>query len=287
MYHNPSQQRPLQGHAERGPPLLENCQKRRCLKVLPSPAKPPSPNGKSIPKLTLFHPHHRYRNFSTEEALIFSYVESASREGIWTRQIRAKTNLHPTVLNRYLKNLEKKRMIKATTNAKYPSRKTYILYNLVPSEEISGGCFYTDGKLDDEFIAALQKFAEHVIRTRSWVVEQAGGATLPPETGYKDYATLKDITRDFNESKVSNVSVREKEMLMVVDTLVWDGKVVRVMKGKAYKAVYPKMGMGDMENGLTQSPCGRCPVFDMCEEGGVVNAASCTYFQDWLALGEK
>ena len=232
-----------------------------------------------------------------EEALIFSYVESASREGIWTRSIRSKTNLHPTVMNRCLKSLENKRMIKAIRNAKFPTRKTYILHNLVPSEDISGGCFYTDGKLDDVFIAELQKFAEAVIRKRSWVIEQASAAestsgrservVLPPPPGFRGYPTLQEITREFNESKVSTISIREAEMRQVLDLLVWDGRVVRVMKGKAFKAVYPKAQMEDMENGLTQSPCGRCPVFDMCEEGGVVNAGSCTYFQDWLEGGGK
>ena len=37
-------------------------------------------------------------------------------------------------------------------------------------------------------------------------------------------------------------------------------------------------------NGLTESPCGRCPVADIYEEGGPVNARNCEYFQEWLEI---
>ncbi|BEI81114.1 hypothetical protein CcaverHIS002_0202740 [Cutaneotrichosporon cavernicola] len=35
--------------------------------------------------------------------------------------------------------------------------------------------------------------------------------------------------------------------------------------------------------GQTQAPCGTCPQFNFCEEGGPVNADSCSYFTDWLS----
>ena len=34
--------------------------------------------------------------------------------------------------------------------------------------------------------------------------------------------------------------------------------------------------------GLNQTPCGKCPQFGFCEEGGPVNADSCRYYADWL-----
>jgi DNA-directed RNA polymerase III subunit RPC6 len=29
-------------------------------------------------------------------------------------------------------------------------------------------------------------------------------------------------------------------------------------------------------------PCGKCPVFSFCQEGGPVNATECVYIEDWL-----
>ena len=38
-------------------------------------------------------------------------------------------------------------------------------------------------------------------------------------------------------------------------------------------------------NGLTEAPCGRCPVIDLCGKGGAINAASCVYYTEWLEKG--
>ena len=35
--------------------------------------------------------------------------------------------------------------------------------------------------------------------------------------------------------------------------------------------------------GQTQIPCGKCPQFNLCQEGGPVDADSCAYLDDWLA----
>ena len=44
---------------------------------------------------------------------------------------------------------------------------------------------------------------------------------------------------------------------------------------------------GGPGNGLSEVPCGRCPVFNMCEVGGPVNAEECVYFDEWLGdVGE-
>jgi DNA-directed RNA polymerase III subunit RPC6 len=44
------------------------------------------------------------------------------------------------------------------------------------------------------------------------------------------------------------------------------------------------MGAEATGNGLTETPCGRCPVFDLCEEGGPVSPSNCVYFVQWLDM---
>jgi DNA-directed RNA polymerase III subunit RPC6 len=39
-------------------------------------------------------------------------------------------------------------------------------------------------------------------------------------------------------------------------------------------------------NGFVEVPCGRCPVFELCEDGGPVNPSTCVYFQRWLGREE-
>lgn len=34
--------------------------------------------------------------------------------------------------------------------------------------------------------------------------------------------------------------------------------------------------------GWSEAPCGRCPVFDFCQEGGPVGPSGCEYYGEWL-----
>lgn len=261
---------------------------------------------------------YRYKNLGVEEALVYSYIESSGREGIWTRTIRNRTNLHQAVFNRCLKSLENKSFIKSIQSAKFPKRKVYILYQLQPSEDVTGGPFFTDGTLDEEFVHQLGMWAEKYVLGRSWyhastkapdkrkrkaklsaeeaehlktqefkeIQREETSVALPMPPGYTGYPTVPEITRAINQSGISGVVMKEAEMRQLLETLCWDGRLMKVMDGKGYKTVHrPKTHDADASaNGLTEAPCGRCPVFDLCEENGPVNAGSCTYFQEWLKM---
>ena len=237
----------------------------------------------------------RYKQLSTEEAMVFSHIESAGREGIWARTCRSRTNLHPTTLNRCLKSLESKAMVKQFVSSKNANRKMYILANLQPSEDVTGGPFFTDGKLDEEFVYVLGRWIEKYIASRSWRHHSYKGndgertknkKLLPMPPGFTGYPTLPEITRAMNDSRItSGVVLKEAEMKQLVDLLRWDGHIIEVMNGRGYKSVRASFTEDEdffTGNGLTEAPCGECPVFDLCEEGGPVNARSCTYFVDWL-----
>jgi len=48
-----------------------------------------------------------------QEKLVYQIIEAAGNKGIWTRDIRFKCNLMLTEVNKILKNLESKKLIKA------------------------------------------------------------------------------------------------------------------------------------------------------------------------------
>lgn len=254
--------------------------------------------------------------------MVYSYVESAGREGTWIRLLRARTNLHMTVMNRCLKALETKNYIKPIKSIKFPGRKTYMLAHLQPSEDITGGPFHTDGVLDEEFVHQMGYWTERYVIGRSWWHPPLHGSgkrknraklsqeqaedlraqelegregrdprrersskmlSMPP--GYTGYPTIPEITKAINASGISGVVMKEAEMRQLLDLLCYDGRLYPVLKGNAYKAA--RQGGSDeeiIENGLMESPCGRCPVSDICEEGGPVNARTCEYFKEWLEM---
>lgn len=91
-------------------------------------------------------------------------------------------------------------------------------------------------------------------------------------------------------------SLSTDEIQNILNVLVWDEKLEEVNGG--YRTVRGVMAKqpGEEEdeagederkrgNGLTEAPCGRCPVIDLCETGGLINAATCVYFDQWLRHG--
>ena len=219
---------------------------------------------------------------------------------------------------RCLKSLEQKVFIKPIQSAKFPKRKIYILAHLQPSDDVTGGPFYTDGILDEEFVHQLGLWVENYVLKRSWyhpptkalvkkrgksklsqeeadeiragehteAAKNSARAMLPMPAGFTGYPTIPQITKAMNESGLSGVVMKEAEIRQLMDILCWDGRLTKVMGGKGYK--YVRQVTSDdgqhARNGLTEAPCGTCPVFDLCEEGGPVNAKTCEYFQTWLAI---
>ncbi|PGH12437.1 hypothetical protein AJ79_04273 [Helicocarpus griseus UAMH5409] len=264
----------------------------------------------------------KLQTLNAEERLIYSVVESTGRSGVWTRTIKSRTNLHQTIVNRSLKSLETKNYIKSVRNVKYPQRKMYMLSGLQPSEDVTGGAWFTDGVLDADFIRGLGGWIEQWVSRRSWYDPVAAERKakrqkiqpnsakgepqfLPYRPDYKDYPTVADITTAINNSGLTPVTMGESSIAQLLEMLCYDGKLISLRDGAAYKSVKKPnqislqrdLGLqtGDQAddktdqdsltlggNGMTEAPCGRCPVFSLCQEGGPVNAENCKYFDDWL-----
>jgi len=165
--------------------------------------------------------------------------------------------------------------------AQYPTRKIYMLYELTPSIEVSGGPWFTDSELDHEFINELLSAMSKFIASRSFPRTTAANKdSVSFGPGHTGYPTLSQIYLWVKNSSLTEVELAEADIKSLLDVLMYDGKVERVVGGTAYRAVRKTEDMS--VNGFTESPCGRCPVFNLCKEGGPVSASNCKYFEDWL-----
>lgn len=136
---------------------------------------------------------------------------------------------------------------------------------------------------------------------------------LPMPAGYKHYPTVAEIAKFIHDTGITNnTTLGEADIQQLVDVLTYDGLIepVRVnRRRKGYRVsraakqdTVPfhkrqkerEQGIGldrplvagaePLSNGLTEAPCGRCPVFELCEEGGPVSPSNCVYFAQWLDL---
>lgn len=255
-------------------------------------------------------------------------IHSTGRSGIWVRAIQTRTNLHKSILDRCLKSLEGKNYIKSVHNVKFPSRKMYMLAGLAPSEDVTGGAWFTDGVLDANFINSVAGYIEYTVSRKSWyevpsadgprnkrlktgagsvaVKQESGGKQyLPFPAGYQGYPTVAMITAAVNESGITPVRLGEESIVQLLEMLCFDNKLIALRNGEVYKSVKNpeavktaqarKPGGGKdtgetddlLKDGMTEVPCGQCPVFKLCAPGGAVSPETCEYFDPWLekALG--
>ncbi|KAF7594380.1 34-kDa subunit of RNA polymerase III (C) [Aspergillus hancockii] len=269
----------------------------------------------------------KLQNLSPDESLVYNVIHSTGRSGIWVRAIGTRTGLHKSILDRCLKSLEGKNYIKSVHNVKFPSRKMYMLAGLAPSEDVTGGAWFTDGVLDENFINTVAGYIEYTVSRKSWYevasadahrnkrmktsdgsasVKQESGqkAFIPFPAGYRGYPTVSMLTGAVNESGITPVRLGEESITQLLDMLCYDNKLVALNNGEMYKSVKnpeavkqsqarkpvgEDQGIDDrlVTNGMTESPCGSCPVFKLCAPGGAVSPESCEYFDPWLekALG--
>ncbi|PWW75639.1 RNA polymerase Rpc34 [Tuber magnatum] len=220
----------------------------------------------------------KVKNMTADEEMLYGYIQESAREGIWTKQLKMKSNMHSTAVNKALKGLERKKYIKSIKSVNHPARNIYMLYELTPSIEVTGGPWFTDSELDKEFVNELLTAITKFMISKSFPKLSTRGAmgSFPP--GHTGYPTLNQVYLWVKSSNLTEVDLAEADIRSLLDVLVYDGKIERVVGDTAYRAVRRP----DSINGFAESPCGRCPVFALCKEGGPVSASNCVYFEDWL-----
>ncbi|KAH9838904.1 putative DNA-directed RNA polymerase III subunit rpc6 [Teratosphaeria destructans] len=284
------------------------------------------------------------------EKMVYTTIEDSHTKAIWMKDLKRKTGMsNQKELDRCIQKLEGLRLIKSVRNIKAPAQRTYMLYHLVPSDDVTGGSFFDAGDLDESLIDELSNLIIFHVRQQTWAEAKTAVPRHPdhdfaddprhpkkrkrpthdiedltatthkpkhrsarhdPETDVqtlqlpfpaytRTYPTADTIhafltgSGSMRQSKADQLTVAEVQG--VIDVLVWDEKLEKV--GDGYRTVrgvkfrFPGSVMDDGEedgagsgigNGLTQAPCGRCPVFDLCTVDGPVNPGSCVYWKEWL-----
>lgn len=115
----------------------------------------------------------KVKGLTGDERMVYSLIEEAHESGIWIRNLKTKTGIKDgKAMDKILNKLQQQRLVKTVKNIKAPMQKTYILFHLAPSDEITGGSFYDAGDLDDSLIEDLSNLIVFHVRQRSWVDEK-------------------------------------------------------------------------------------------------------------------
>ncbi|GIY07554.1 DNA-directed RNA polymerase III subunit RPC6 [Caerostris extrusa] len=103
-----------------------------------------------------------------EEHCILDAVKRAGNNGISPKELKFALNIPQPQITKILKNLESQRIVKAVTSSS--KKKVFMLYNLEPSQEITGGTFYSGQEFETEFVDVIgEQCYQYLLRTVSFL----------------------------------------------------------------------------------------------------------------------
>ena len=214
----------------------------------------------------------RFSDLSDEHRVVYKLVADASIQGIWAKDLASKSKIPTGTLARVTRMLEHRKLIKQITPAQFRSRKVWMLYELEPASEISGGSWYKDGQIDSTLIEQL----------RSLTIEYLSNCPEP---------VVVDEVQKFLASQ--GMSRSADNILAIIKTLVLDRKVMQ-LEGHVK---YPNKPCYFIERGSSipefsssafgQIPCIACPIRSECRPGHVISPESCQYMNRWLGLSDS
>ncbi|KAH9808917.1 RNA polymerase Rpc34 subunit-domain-containing protein [Melampsora americana] len=180
-------------------------------------------------------------NMTADEKLVYDSIASSGNTGMWTKTLKARTNIHQSNINKFLKSLESKNLIKSVKSVKFPTRKIYMLSELQPSIELSGGPWYTDNELDIEFITVLLRSIHQCLQDRSYPPVSSSSTdplkVLLYPTSHTPYlpTTVHDVLAYLKQTQIiqEGTDLTPEHILTLLDVLVFDGVVERITVGTA------------------------------------------------------
>lgn len=231
----------------------------------------------------------KMKGSDNQEKLVYQIIEDAENKGIWSRDIRFKSNLPLTEINKILKNLESKKLIKAVKSVAASKKKVYMLYNVQPDRSVTGGAWYSDQDFESEFVEVLNQQCFKFLQSKAEMAKESKQSPMVQRNS--SFASSHEVWKYISELGISKVDLSMEDIETILNTLIYDGKVemtvIAAKEGtvgsvdgqmKLYRGVNPIL----QPTGLIKTPCGVCPVFDDCHEGGEISPSTCIYLSEWL-----
>ena len=167
----------------------------------------------------------KFEGLAPEQMLVYQVCEKAGNRGIWTRDIKMVTNIPQHTLTKTLKVLEQRNLIKSVRSVVSKSKKLYMLYDIIPAKEITGGPWYTDQEFDTEFVDHLRDYIVRIVKKFR-------------------YADLREVNNEVTSSGVVGVQLSLDELESVLKALVFDGFLEEVDRFELSRADLPQGGSG-------------------------------------------
>jgi len=263
----------------------------------------------------------KLQGLDIQERIVYSIIEREKNKGIWIKEIRKQSNIFGQgVLEKILKSLLTRKLIKAEKSV--ANKKVYMLYELKPAEEVTGGTWYKGHDMDTEFIEAIRKTMLYALKQRGPMTSEQLGTYVNKlkisviEIPLRDTETvLQTLVMDRLVEVVPATRIVDKEFREQYDQRE-QGRIRR-LEERARGTSNSRSSSGDSENkteeyeeeseededddmpekvyGLAPEgsyeittamvlPCTGCSLINQCHPGHLIEPATCSYLREWLAM---
>jgi len=230
------------------------------------------------------------KNSDNQEKVVYQIIAASGNKGIWVRDIRFKSNLLLAQVNKILKNLEGKKLVKSVKSVAAAKKKVYMLYDLEPDRSVTGGSWYSDQDFESEFVQVLHQQCLKFLKQKIAIATKMH-PNNPAALKNGSFVSSREMWNFINELGISKVKLSVEDIEMILETLIYDGNVEKSVIACAeststsgqmniYRSVEPLVPVSP----VMYTPCGICPVFDRCRPGGAISPQTCIYMKEWLDI---
>ncbi|RAL40160.1 unnamed protein product [Cuscuta campestris] len=208
------------------------------------------------------------------ETVVLNLIKSRMGLGIWLADVKKDAKLPPHVVDKCLASLLKKNLIKPVKNIQNKSRKHFMAVEFEPSEELTGGAWYSNGNLDKELISRLKEVCVKVINKQQVSTAQ----------GIYDFLNQRKALSGCTSGQISEI----------LKNLVLDNAIIEVKSNGlgdyhsipigavCYRIARGVAGVGPRMNNRASIPCLACTRMSECTDNGIISPKTCEYFSKWL-----
>jgi len=226
---------------------------------------------------------HRLVGLDPAHMAVYQLIEKTSDKGANNRLLKDSSRLQQHTITKITKELMQRRIIKEVKSIQNKNRKVFMLYDVEPAQEVSGGSWYHDGEFAASWVEQLRQ------RCQQYLEEHNGRAV-----------TLQDVHGHVSMSPgVSVPSEQDIEHIMrtlELDEFVYSvqaatGQMIYTLRSRGVSGHSFDIFAGRLPSHLRETqvdqpglvvPCLSCHLQNECQSGGRICPEKCNYFTEWL-----
>lgn len=260
--------------------------------------------GKYRWKLESDERYAKLQGLTQTDRIVYEAIERSQNQGIWIKDLRKRTNITGgNDLDKSIKILQSRKLIKSEESVAGKNKKVFMLYELTPAIEVTGGVWYTAKTKDVDlpFVRDMRKAILMVLGKTGPSTAEALANFLRDKKATKVELTANDITTlcttmvydgvlDYvTYNDITDANLRTKYIAQYITPATQNNTTTAAEfddEAEEPEPIYGVHAIDDIEAidfSAFASPCTTCPIIDKCGSGNVIEPETCQYYTQWIA----